>query len=146
MTRGTRRALRPPAAKDTANGNLGTRSLDVSTWHGIRRTLSPGLFRRARGVVSLHRCVPVARTHSRSTALHQDLSSFDGSPCMGGRSDRSVRHLSVVSRCTPARDDRPLNVSATPADVESRDYRLAFPWHGMEGACRLVRSHVDHDG
>ncbi len=48
--------------------------------------------------------------------------------------------LSVVSDSTAAGDDRPCDVSATPADGEFHDYRLALPWDGVEGACRLVRS------
>ncbi len=57
---------------------------------------------------------------------------------MGRRADRSVCHLSVVSDSTAAGDDRPCDVSATPADGEFHDYRLALPWDGVEGACRLV--------
>jgi hypothetical protein len=39
-----------------------------------------------------------------------------------------------------------LDVSATSADVQPDNYRLALSWDGMEGAYRVVRSYFDHDG
>jgi hypothetical protein len=86
---------------------------------------------------------------SESTPARNASSSLprrDGCPRMGRRADRSLCHLPVVSRCASAGDDRSCDVSATAADVESHNYRLALAWDGMEGARRLVRSHLDHDG
>src|SRR5271156_677799 len=95
--RGTRPALRPPAAEDTIDGNYDTRSLDFDTRLGIRCALSAGVLRGARGTVSFLLLTPFIRVRARSGTLLQGLPSDDGGPRMGCRSDRSVCHLSVVS-------------------------------------------------
>src|ERR1700677_1448180 len=143
---GTRQRSGRITAEDTENGNYSTRALDSNTRHGIRCPLSSGVFRCARGVASFHHLVSVARIHSRPGTLPQGLPPYDGCPRLGCCADRSVCHLSVVSRRAAAEHDRPRYVSATPADVQSHDHWLALAWDGVEGACCLVRSHLDHDG
>src|ERR1700678_809476 len=146
MTFGARSALKPPKVEDTVDGNNGTRSLDANTWFVIRRALSPGVFRCARGVVSLDYLIPSVRIHSHSGTPPQGISPHNGCSCVGCCANRCVCNLSVVPRYAPAGDDRSRDVSATPAYVEPHDHGLALAWDGVEGARRLVRSHLDHDG
>src|ERR1700721_3235521 len=102
MTPGTQPTIRPPAVEDATYGEYSTRSLDSNSRLGIRRALSPGMFRCARGVISFHHIVRLVRTHSRSGTLPQGLPHFNGGPRMDSCTDRCVCHLSVVSRCGPA--------------------------------------------
>src|ERR1700679_2428528 len=146
MTCRTRPVPSPPETEDTTYGNYGTRSLDIGTWFGIRCALSPGVFRSTRTNLSPYHLGRAARIHSRPRTLSEVLPLCNVCPRMGRGAYRSICYLSLVSRDATAWDDRPFNFPSRLADLESRNCRLALPWHGMEGACRLVCSHLNHDG
>ena len=123
-----------------------TRTLDADTRHGIWCTLPAGMLRCAGGAVSLHHLICSIRIHNWPRALPEDLPDHDGCACMGRCADRSLCHLPVVPRGASAGNSRSLDVSATAADVEPHHHRLALAGDGVEGACRLVRSDLDHHG
>src|ERR1700729_262343 len=74
------------------------------------------------------------------------LSDYDGCARVGCGADRSLRDISVVPRGTSAGNGRPFDVSSTFTDVQICYEWLALDWDGVEGACRVVCSDLDHDG
>src|SRR5487761_2335225 len=137
---------RDPPGRALANGNYGARALDADTRHGIWRALSAGMLRRADRTVSLHHTICAIRIHIRAGALPEVLPDREGCARMGRCADGGLRHLPLVPRCAAAGNNGSLDVSATAADVESRHHRLALAGDGVEGARRLVRADLDHNG
>src|ERR1035437_6874066 len=125
------------------DGDYSARTDDDYPWDALRRILPNVCFRRHRDDAGAGQ--PTSPTCAARIALEDNLSECHCRTRMGSRSLGCIHHLSLVSGRRPGWS-RPYSLSQTPSDFKPHHRGMAHFRDGVEGACRLDRSHGDDYG